>query len=97
MKKENEELKKNFDQITTAVNSFFKKPAPARKAITEIDFVKKSEEAVVEKPLTKSEVKEILAKKVQDPKLSSADRKAINEFYLNDAGVEKIKHLLNTK
>jgi hypothetical protein len=94
LKKENEDLKKSVDGLIASMNTFFsKKQAPARKAITDVEFVKKSEETS-EKPLTKSEVDQILKKKVTDPKLSPADRQAINSFYLNNAGLERIKHLL---
>jgi hypothetical protein len=94
IKKENEELKKNIEGLVAAINTYVtKKQAPARKAITDIEFVKKSEEAQ-EKKLTKSEIDAILTKKAQDPKTSRQDREAINSFYLNNAGVEKIAHLL---
>ncbi len=94
-KKENEELKKNIEGLVSAINTFVtKKTAPARKAITDIEFVKKSEEGSEEKKLTKSEIDSILAKKAQDPKTSVQDRAAINSFYLTNAGVEKIAHLL---
>jgi hypothetical protein len=95
IKKENEELKKNIEGLVAAMNVYVAKKAPARKAITEIEFVKKSEEGnSEEKPLSKSEIDKILAKKVVDPSLSRTDREAINSFYLTNAGVEKIKHLL---
>jgi hypothetical protein len=95
IKKENEELKKNIEGLVSAINTFVnKKQAPARKAITDIRFVKKSEEEGQEKPLTKSEIHAILAKKARDPKTSSQDRAAINEFYLTNGSVEKIAHLL---
>lgn len=95
-KKENEDLKKNIEGLVSALNSYVTKKAPARKAITDIEFVKKSEETPEEKPLTKSEIGSILAKKAQDPKLSTKDREAINEFYLTNAGVDKVKHLLSS-
>jgi len=94
VKKENEELKKNIEGLVAAMNTFVTKRAPARKAITEIEFVKKSEDGNEEKPLSKAEIDQILAKKVVDPSLTRADREAINSFYLTNAGVEKIKHLL---
>jgi hypothetical protein len=95
IKKENEDLKKNIEGLVAAINTFVtKKQAPARKAITNIEFVKKSEEGSQEKPLTKSEINMILAKKARDPKTSPQDRAAINEFYLTNGSVEKIAHLL---
>jgi hypothetical protein len=94
IKKENEELKKSVDGLVSAINSYVTK-APARKAITDIEFVKKSEEVVSEKSMTKSEITKILGEKTKNPTLSKADRDAINDFYMNNAGLEKIKHLLN--
>jgi hypothetical protein len=94
VKKENQELKKSIEGLVSAMNTFVtKKPAPARKAITDIDYIKKSEESN-DKTLSKSEVVKILNKKAQEPNLSRADREAINAFCLNTAGLEKIKHLL---
>jgi hypothetical protein len=95
IKKENEDLKKSIEGLVAAINTFVtKKQAPARKAITNIEFVKKSEEEGQEKPLTKSEIYAILAKKAKDPSTSPQDRAAINEFYLTNGSVEKIAHLL---
>lgn len=94
IKKENEDLKKNIEGLVAAMNAYVTKKAPARKAITNIEFVKKSEEENQPKPLSKKEVDAILAQKVTDPSLSRADREAINSFYLTNAGVEKIAHLL---
>lgn len=95
IKKENETLKKNLEGLVAAINTYItKKQAPVRKAITDIEFVKKSEEGNVEKKLTKSEIDAILIKKAQDPNTSPQDRAAINSFYLTNAGVDKIAHLL---
>ena len=95
VKKENEDLKKNLESLVTAMNTFMTKKAPVRKAITDIEYIKKSEESQDEvKPMTKSEIDTILSKKVVDPSLTRADREAINQFYLTNAGVEKIAHLL---
>lgn len=95
VKKENEDLKKNLESLVAAMNTFMTKKAPVRKAITDIEFIKKSEEGQNEvKPMTKSEIDTILSKKVVDPSLTRADREAINQFYLTNAGVEKIAHLL---
>lgn len=93
-KKENEELKKNVEGLVSAMNTFVTKRAPVRKAFTNIDIVKKSEEGTEEKPLSKSEITKILTKKASDPSLSSADRTAINEFYLTNGSLEKIQHLI---
>lgn len=96
LKKDNEELKKNIEGLVSAIHTFVTKKAPARKAITEIEYVKKSEAVKAEKTLSKSEITGILSKKAQDPNLSKADRDAINAFYMNGAGLDSVKHLLNT-
>lgn len=93
--KENEELKKNLEGIVSALTTYVtKKPAPTRKAVTDIEFVKKSEEGSEQKSLSKSEITSILKKKASDPTLSSSDREAINQFYSTNGSLEKIQHLI---
>jgi hypothetical protein len=95
--KENEELKKHMEELVSAMNNFFAKKGPTRKAITSIEYVKKSEiENAKPEPknLTKSEVTAILNKKAADPTLSKADREAINNYYLKGGNLETVKHLL---
>lgn len=95
--KENEELKKNMEELVSAMNSFFAKKGPTRKAVTSIEYVKKSEVENAKpepKNLTKSEVTAILNKKAADPTLSKADREAINNYYLKGGSLETVKHLL---
>jgi hypothetical protein len=94
IKKDNEELKKNLEGLVSAIHTFVTRKAPARKAITEIEYVKKSEAGSAEKTLSKSEINGILSKKAQDPTLSKMDRDAINAFYMNGASLETVKHLL---
>lgn len=94
LKKENEDLKKNVEQLVASMNAFLVKKAPERKAVTDISFIAKSEEKVEVKPLSKSEVHRILATKTQDPSLSKSDRELINKYYLNNAAIETVSHLL---
>lgn len=90
-----EELQKNLDVVTEFLTKLFaKKPAPAGKAITNLDAIQKSEGGKEEKTLTKSEITTILAKKAADPSLTKSDREAINAYYLNGASIDKISHLL---
>ncbi len=90
-----EELQKNLDVVTEFLTKLFaKKPAPAGKAITNLDAIQKSESGVEDKTLTKSEITTILAKKAADPSLTKSDREAINAYYLNGASIDKISHLL---
>jgi len=93
LKKENEDLKKNLEGLVSAMTTFVAK-APARKAITDVSLIKKSEVEST-KNLSKSEITKILTKKAQDPSLSKTDRDAINAFYFNQAGLDAIKHLLS--
>lgn len=93
-KAKNEELKKNLDVVTEFLSKLNRKIAPPAKAITSLDVIAKSEATEETKELTKSEVKAVLAKKVYDPTLSKSDREAINAFYLNDANIDSVRHLL---
>jgi hypothetical protein len=97
-KEENEKLKKHVEELVSAVNGYFTKKGPTRKAITSIETVKKSEvedKKPSEKSLTKSEITKILNEKASDPSLSKADREAINKYYFNGGkNVEVVKHLL---
>lgn len=92
--KEIADLKKSVEGLVSAINTYVTKKAPARKAITDIEFVAKSEEKVEEKPLAKSEIIKILNKKASTPNLSSSDRAAINDYCLNNGSMEKIQHLI---
>lgn len=97
LEKENEELKKNVESLVNAMTKFVSnKKAPARKAITEIGFLNKSEEETVkeEKTLSKAEITTILSRKAQEPTLSKSDREAIDKYYFGNAGIETIRHLL---
>lgn len=98
IKGENEKLKKNFEEVVTALNGFLTKKGPQRKAITSIEYVKKSEiedKKSEPKNLTKSEITAILTKKASDPTLSKTDREAINKYYAKgQSNPEVVKHLL---
>lgn len=97
LEKENEELKKNVESLVNAMAKFVNsKKAPARKAITEIGFLNKSEEEgkTEEKALSKTEITTILSRKAQEPTLSKSDREAIDKYYFGTVGIDAIRHLL---
>lgn len=96
LKKENEDSKNQLQAVSAFLTKFVEKTSPPpQKAITQIDRIEKSEGGGAEvQPLSKSEITQALNKKSADPTLAKADRDAINEFYLNDAGIETISHLL---
>lgn len=103
VKKENEELKKSFEKLTAALTSYVKKgtSAPKQKAITKIEYIAKSEEEVIEdkkeedfSKLSKNEISGRLAQKIREGKLEKSDREKINQYYLDNAKLETIKHLL---
>lgn len=94
VKKDNEGLKKNVDELVAALNGFLTRKGPVRKAVTSIEYVKKSEEGADSKNLSKSEITSLLSKKARDPSLSKADREAINNYYCKEASLETVKHLL---
>jgi len=96
---ENEELKKNLDTLNDLVSKLFSsKKAPAQKAITAASFIAKSEEIETETveiaEMSKSEITAKL-KALDFQSLSKSDRNAINNFYLKNESVEKIKHLIS--
>ena len=89
-----EELQKNLSGIQEFLTQLVKK-VPQGKAITSLEQVAKSEDVQGdEKQLSKSEVTAILMKKAAEPTLSKTDRDAINAFYLNQANLNTISHLL---
>jgi hypothetical protein len=88
-------LKKQFDGVAEFLTKLVeKKAAPAAKAITSLDVIAKSEDSGEDKVLSKGEVNSILSKKSSDPTLKKADRDLINAYYLNDASINSISHLL---
>lgn len=99
LKEENEELKKSYNQLNELVSKMFSvKKAPAQKAITGTDYIAKSEEVEGEEAIdlskmSKGEITEKL-KTVDQSNLTKSDRNAINDFYLKNGSVDKIKHLI---
>lgn len=89
-------LQKSLDAVSAFLTKLVeKKGAPQAKAITSYDTIAKSEGGgQEEKTLTRSEIDSILLKKSTDSKLEKSDRDAINAFYLADAGINTISHLL---
>lgn len=99
LKEENESLKKSYNELNELVNKMFSaKKAPAQKAIISTDYIAKSEEVegkdgVDITKMSKNEITEKL-KAVDQSNLTKSDRNAINDFYLKNASVDKIKHLI---
>lgn len=102
--KENEELKKSLEGLTSALGKFLKgSKAPKQKAITRIEYIKKSEientqedeNQVDVSKLSKNEISKILTKNLRSGKITkNEDREAINSYYEDNTSVETIKHLL---
>lgn len=97
---ENEELKKNIEALNDLVGKLFStKKAPSQKAITGTSFIAKSEDVEQQATLNISEMSkgEITSKlkALNFGSLSKSDRDAINNFYLQNGSVEKIKHLIS--
>jgi hypothetical protein len=90
-----EDLKKQFDGVAAFLTKLVeKKAAPAPKAILSLDVIAKSEGSEEEKPLSKVEITSILTKKAAESTLKKSDRDAINSYYLGDADIKRISHLL---
>lgn len=102
LEKENEELKKSVSKLVTILTDKVKSgSAPKQKAITGIEYMKKSEEEVevtenetdISK-LSKAEITARLNEKARSEKLEKSDRERINAFVFNEIGIDKIKDLL---
>lgn len=98
LKSENEELKKNLSTLNELVEKMFSfKKAPAQKAITSADYIAKSEEEIENdfdpSKMSKGEITSKL-QSLDYSSLSKNDREAINSYYLENASVNKIKHLI---
>lgn len=94
-KAESKEYKKNLEAVEAFLKKFVEKTAPAGKAITSLDVIAKTESAMAEKPLQKSEIDAKLMAKAKDLGLSKSDRDAINSYYCGGKNIEKVRHLLN--
>lgn len=102
LKSQNEELKKSVENLTSALSSFLKKSsAPERKAITNIEYIKKSEsENKTEDQgkdltkLSKAQIGSTLKEKIREGKLSKSERELVVDFYDNKVTINDIKHLL---
>ena len=94
----NAELKKSLDTVQEFLTKLVTKvSAPKGKAITEIASLAKNEDggsSVDSNSMSKSEITQKLLQKSQDPRTSAQDRAAINAYYLSNANVNTISHLL---
>lgn len=92
------DLKKNLDTVQEFLTKLVTKvAAPKGKAVTEIASLAKNEDggsSVDTNSMSKSEITQKLLAKSADPRTSQADRAAINAYYLSNANVNTISHLL---
>ena len=95
------ELKKSLETLTTAMSKFVKARAPQRKAVTNIEYiaksegdVKKSEDKEDVSKLSKSEVSKRLSAKIRSGELKKSERDQITNYYDNTIKFDAIKHLL---
>lgn len=98
-----EKLEKSLSDLVGLLHKNVKegKKAPQQKAVTEIQYMKKSEdEAVQEKEdadiskLSKSEINAKLREKARSTELKKSDRERINAFVLENTSIDTIKDLL---
>jgi hypothetical protein len=94
----NAELKKSLDTVQEFLTKLVTKvSAPKGKAVTEIASLAKNEDgssSVDTNSMSKSEITQKLLQKSSDPRTSAQDRAAINAYYLSNANVNTISHLL---
>jgi hypothetical protein len=93
VKAKSEDRQKNLEAVEAFLKKFVEKTAPAGKAITSLDIIAKTEGALNEKPLSKSEIDAKLLIKAKDQSLSKSDRDAINSYYFSKK-IETVSHLL---
>lgn len=107
LKKSQEELQDKFQTlISTLTKSVKRSAAPKQKAVTQIQYVtkseegsqdlKKKEEVDVEK-LSAPEVSSRLTEKIRSGKLEKSDKETINQYYalpVGERNIDSIKHLL---
>ena len=97
VKSENETLKKNIEAYEKVIEVLKRKvSAPIQKAVTGLDYIKKSDAEVKEGEkgqLTKSEIDTKLNEVIKSD-ISGSDRNKINQFYLGKGSFETIKHLV---
>jgi hypothetical protein len=93
--KEKEDLQKNFDKATEVLGKIVK-TVPQRKAITEIQFVNKTDTDKKDATkLNKRDVADKLSTQISSGKLEKKDLDAISDYYNKPNGsIELIKHLL---
>jgi hypothetical protein len=104
LKKSNDDLKKDLESVTSLLKKAFSKPevktAPEQKAITEIQYLKKTEETVETKKdekdvskLSKSEINSKLTAQIKTGTLKKSDTDAISSYFAKGS-IDSIKHLL---
>jgi hypothetical protein len=93
-KAEKAELDSLREQVKLQERLFDLLNAPARKAVTAVDFVAKSEEKAEKRVLSKSEVAAKLKTVTADAKLAKSDRELVNGYVLGTVSIDKIEHLL---
>lgn len=91
LKDENDQLKKSLDKVIAAMGKAFQ---PTRKAITNIEYIKKSESQSDELPLNKDETVAKLTQIAKSANLSKSDRQAINNYILTGGSEEQVKTIL---
>jgi len=104
VKKENEELKKNLETLTSIISKVVKS-APKRKAVTQIgdiQYIKKSEDTETKEEtkvdyskLPKAEINKVLSSKIRSGEIKkSEDKDNINKFCFGELKFDDIKYLL---
>ena len=103
LKSEKEKLEKSFNDLTAKLIAFVKgSKAPKQKAVTQLQYVAKSEDEVkVEEKkedvskLDKTEISRRLTAQIRSGKLEKSEREKINNFYQSGSkNIESSRHLL---
>lgn len=92
LKAENESLAKTLEEVTDRLHK--KLSLPVQNGVTSDTAISKSETVKEEKPLTKSEVVQLLSKKATEAKLSESDKQKIVKFTMNPEVTQELKTFL---
>lgn len=95
LKKTIEEQSKSIELLGKAFEALTK---PQRKAVTEIEYIKKSEieEISKSKEMSKDDLKDLYLK-INPGSLSKSERSVINNYFLNGENKREVEHIIQSK
>jgi hypothetical protein len=94
LKKTIEEQSKSIELLGKAFEALTK---PQRKAVTDIEYIKKSEaEETSKSNLSKDEIRDLYTK-INPGTLSKSERSMVNNYFLNGENKSEVEHIIQSK